>query len=103
MVDGLVVDSDFLSNLDMNDVASFEILKDAASAAIYGSEGSNGVILITTKSGEEGKTKFNYSGYVGQREAHGVNLIEKMWKNGPHSRWQKLVRLQKKLNMHYCL
>ena len=77
VVDGLVVDSDFLSNLDMNDVASFEILKDAASAAIYGSEGSNGVILITTKSGEEGKTKFNYSGYVGQREAHGSESYRK--------------------------
>ena len=55
VVDGIVVSSDFLGNLDMNDVESFEVLKDAASAAIYGSEGSNGVIMITTKSGKEGK------------------------------------------------
>ena len=53
VVDGLLVDNDYLGNLDMNDVASFEILKDAASAAIYGSRGANGVILITTKEGEE--------------------------------------------------
>jgi len=70
VVDGIVVDSDFLGNLDMNDIESFEVLKDAASAAIYGSEGSNGVIMITTKSGEDGDTKFSYNGYVGYKEAH---------------------------------
>ena len=70
VVDGIVVDSDFLSNLDMNDIASFEVLKDAASAAIYGSEGSNGVIIVTTKSGEDGATKFSYNGYVGRKSAH---------------------------------
>lgn len=70
VVDGIVVDPDFLGNLDINDIESFEILKDAASAAIYGSEGSNGVILITTKSGEDGKTKFSYNGYVGLKQAH---------------------------------
>ena len=43
VVDGIIVSADFLGNLDMNDIESFEILKDAASAAIYGSEGSNGV------------------------------------------------------------
>ena len=69
VVDGLLVDNDYLGNLDMNDVASFEILKDAASAAIYGSRGANGVILITTKEGEEGKTKFIYNTYTGFKEA----------------------------------
>jgi len=69
VVDGLLVDNDYLGNLDMNDVASFEILKDAASAAIYGSRGANGVILITTKEGEEGKTKFSYNTYTGFKEA----------------------------------
>lgn len=71
VVDGIVVDAGFLGNLDMNDVASFEVLKDAASAAIYGSEGSNGVIMITTKSGQEGDTKFSYQTYTGIKEAHG--------------------------------
>ncbi len=70
VVDGIIVSSDFLGNLDMNDVESFEILKDAASAAIYGSEGSNGVILITTKSGKAGKTKFSYQTYSGYKSAH---------------------------------
>ena len=71
VVDGVVVNSDFLSNLDMNDIESFEVLKDAASAAIYGSEGSNGVIMITTKSGKSGKTKFSYQTFTGFKEAHG--------------------------------
>lgn len=69
VVDGLPVDSDFLGNLDMNEVESFDILKDAASSAIYGSRGSNGVILITTKQGKTGKTKFSYNSYVGFKEA----------------------------------
>ncbi len=69
VVDGLIVDNDFLGSLDMNDVASFEILKDAASSAIYGSRGGNGVILITTKDGAEGKTKFTYNGYTGTKDA----------------------------------
>ena len=77
VVDGLVVDSEFLGNLDMNDIESFEILKDAASAAIYGSEGSNGVILITTKSGQAGKTTFSYETYFGRKEAFGSEEYKK--------------------------
>ncbi len=77
VVDGIVVDPDFLGNLDMNDIASFEVLKDAASAAIYGSEGSNGVIMITTKSGVAGKTRFSYQTYVGWKEAHGSDDYRK--------------------------
>ncbi len=69
VVDGLIVDSDFLGSLDMNDVASFEVLKDAASSAIYGSRGGNGVILITTKDGESGDTKFTYNGFYGFKQA----------------------------------
>jgi len=69
VVDGLVVDNDFLGNLDMNEVESFEVLKDASSTAIYGARGANGVILITTKSGKEGKTKFTYNTFTGFKEA----------------------------------
>ncbi len=69
VVDGLVVDNDYLGSLDMNDVASFEVLKDAASTAIYGSRGSKGVIMITTKDGKEGKTKFSYNTYTGFKTA----------------------------------
>ena len=77
VVDGIVVSSEFLGNLDMNDVESFEVLKDAASAAIYGSEGSNGVIMITTKSGKAGKTKFSYQTYTGFKDAHGSDDYRK--------------------------
>ena len=69
VVDGLVVDNDYLGSLNMNDVASFEVLKDAASAAIYGSRGGNGVIMITTKEGKSGKTKFTYNTLTGFKEA----------------------------------
>ena len=65
VVDGAVVGSDFLTNLDMNNVESFEVLKDAASAAIFGSRGSNGVIQITTKQGKEGKARFTYNTFTG--------------------------------------
>ena len=77
VVDGIVVSSDFLGNLDMNDVESFEVLKDAASAAIYGSEGANGVILITTKNGKSGKTVFSYQTYLAHKDAHGSDDYRK--------------------------
>ncbi|MBB6459705.1 SusC/RagA family TonB-linked outer membrane protein [Flammeovirga kamogawensis] len=67
VVDGIVVDQDYLGSLDMNDVESIEVLKDASSAAIYGSRGSNGVILITNKSGKKGKATFTYNGYFGTK------------------------------------
>lgn len=53
-----------LSLVNPNDIASFSILKDASSTAIYGSRASNGVIIITTKSGSKGKPKFNLSSNV---------------------------------------
>ncbi|WP_029902754.1 TonB-dependent receptor [Prevotella sp. 10(H)] len=59
IVDGMAV-SGGISNLNPTDIASVEILKDAASAAVYGARAANGVILITTKSGVQGKTKINY-------------------------------------------
>lgn len=68
VVDGAVVGSDFLTNIDMNNVESFEVLKDAASAAIFGSRGSNGVIQITTKQGKEGKAQFTYNTFTGFKE-----------------------------------
>ncbi|WP_350285293.1 SusC/RagA family TonB-linked outer membrane protein [uncultured Croceitalea sp.] len=77
VIDGIVVSSEFLANIDMNDVESFEVLKDAASASIYGSEGANGVILITTKSGKSGKTRFSYQTYTGYKQAHGSDDYRK--------------------------
>ena len=54
-----------LNDLDPNDIESIDILKDAASAAIYGSRAANGVILVTTKKGKEGKLHIDYNGYFG--------------------------------------
>lgn len=59
IVDGMPVDGG-ISYLNPVDIASVEILKDAASAAIYGARAANGVVLVTTKSGKEGKTTVNY-------------------------------------------
>ena len=53
------------ANLNNNDVESVEVLKDASSAVIYGSRGSNGVIIITTKQGQSEKMKVQYDGYYG--------------------------------------
>lgn len=58
---GLGSGTNALSDLNPNDIESMEILKDAASAAIYGSRGANGVVIITTKKGKAGKTVFNAS------------------------------------------
>ncbi|OQP48663.1 hypothetical protein A4D02_08140 [Niastella koreensis] len=57
-----------LAELNPNDIESIEVLKDAAATAIYGSRGSAGVLLITTKKGKAGQTTFNYDNYVGYNE-----------------------------------
>ncbi|CAH0123949.1 MULTISPECIES: TonB-dependent receptor [unclassified Pedobacter] len=54
-----------LNDINPNDIASVEVLKDASATAIYGTNGSNGVILITTKRGTTGKPVIRYSGYAG--------------------------------------
>lgn len=53
--------SNVLTSLNPNDIESIDILKDAAAAAIYGAQGANGVVVITTKRGRSGRTKFNLS------------------------------------------
>lgn len=58
VVDGVRVNS--ITNIDPNDIESMEVLKDAASAAIYGAEAGNGVVLVTTKKGQKGEGKISY-------------------------------------------
>lgn len=58
-----------LSELSPSDIESVEVLKDASATAIYGSRGANGVILVTTKKGKEGKVQVDYNGYVGVQQA----------------------------------
>ena len=62
LVDGL---PGSLTTLNANDIESIEVLKDAASTAVYGSAGANGIIIVTTKSGKAGRTKVNLNAYVG--------------------------------------
>lgn len=50
-----------LNNINVNDIASIDILKDASAAAIYGSRAANGVVIVTTKKGEEGKARVSFS------------------------------------------
>ncbi|MCL3780770.1 SusC/RagA family TonB-linked outer membrane protein [Prolixibacteraceae bacterium JC049] len=59
LIDNVEVDSRQISRLSPDDIASFSILKDAAATALYGARGGNGVVLITTKEGREGKTQVN--------------------------------------------
>ena len=68
--------SNVLASLNPADIESIEILKDAAAAAIYGSRGSNGVVLITTKKGKAGKTKINISSSFSVSEpTHKIGLL----------------------------
>lgn len=59
LIDGVEMTSRDLSNLQVDDIASFSIMKDAAATALYGARGGNGVILVTTKEGKEGKAKIS--------------------------------------------
>jgi len=61
VIDGFAVGTSVGQNINPNDIESISILKDAASTAIYGARGSNGVVLITTKSGKEGKVGLSFS------------------------------------------
>ncbi|MEG3657970.1 TonB-dependent receptor [Arenibacter palladensis] len=65
VVDGVVVDAGGIGYLNQSDIASIEVLKDAASQAIYGARSAAGVILVTTKKGNSGKLTLNYNGYTG--------------------------------------
>ena len=59
LIDGIELESDDLARLNTDDIASFSIMKDATATALYGARGANGVILVTTKEGREGKAKFS--------------------------------------------
>ena len=63
---------DGLNGLNPNDIESIDVLKDAASAAIYGARAANGVILVTTKQGKAGKISVQYDGFVGWSNAYKV-------------------------------
>lgn len=87
VVDGIPITQDYflgkenygannnpLNSLNPGDIESVEVLKDAAAAAIYGSRGANGVIIITTKRGKNGKPRFNFSTRLGMSKP--TNIVE---------------------------
>jgi TonB-linked SusC/RagA family outer membrane protein len=79
VVDGVVVEGGTMDYLNPNDIESMEVLKDAASAAVYGARSSAGVILITTKKGQSGEVRVNYNGYLGtQAPAKKLDLLDGM-------------------------
>lgn len=65
VVDGVIVDAGGIGYLNQQDIESIEVLKDAASLAIYGARAASGVILVTTKKGKKGKFNVNYTGTYG--------------------------------------
>lgn len=73
VIDGIPTDVP-LNTLSPDDIASIEVLKDASAAAIYGSRGANGVILITTKRGSSQKNNLEFKSFVGQQQA--TNIVE---------------------------
>ncbi|HWB28379.1 MAG TPA: TonB-dependent receptor [Chitinophagaceae bacterium] len=83
VVDGFPIEGSYardlnpLATLNPNDIESIQILKDASSAAIYGSRGSNGVVIITTKRGKAGKPAIEFDTYYGlQQVAHKVDMLD---------------------------
>ena len=71
VIDGIAVSGNsndgtgVLSSINPSDITSIEVLKDASATAIYGSRASNGVVLVTTKHGQDGKAQVSYDGYIG--------------------------------------
>ncbi len=75
IIDGVAVE-DGLNTISPNDIDNISVLKDASSAAIYGSRANNGVVLITTKSGQKGDAKINYNGQYGfQTRGHVTEMV----------------------------
>ena len=85
VVDGFPI-SGSLATVNPNDIESLEILKDAASAAIYGSRGANGVVLVTTKKGKTGKPKFSYNTYTSMSNKYRDNILKTGSEWAAHSR-----------------
>ena len=77
IIDGFPSESSMATSLNSADIESIDILKDASATAIYGARGANGVIVITTKQGVEGKPKINFSAsWTGSKIANKVDLMD---------------------------
>ncbi|HVI48235.1 MAG TPA: TonB-dependent receptor [Chitinophaga sp.] len=79
VIDGVIATLSSLNTVNPDDVASMSVLKDAASAAIYGSRAANGVILVTTKQGKKGGVQVTYNAYAGKQKPTGLPDFLPSW------------------------
>lgn len=103
VVDGLVGSLSNLAELNPNDIESLDVLKDAASTAIYGARAANGVILVTTKHGTEGRSNISFDAYVGwqniasrpqmlnAKEYMYIYDVARMYEGNAPNNWQAIV------------
>lgn len=109
VVDGVILDDpNQFQNIPPDDIASYDVLKDASAAAIYGSRGANGVIIVTTKKGQAGKTTISYDGLLGSSSqskyydllnaSQYINAISQLpgvtvstYDKGGNTDWQKAI------------
>ena len=99
IVDGFPVES--ISDIPASDIESVDVLKDAFSTAIYGSRGANGVIIVTTKSGEKGRVRVNYNAYWGFKEMANQTGVKAM-APGEFARFQyEMAAMQDKVAENY--
>lgn len=112
VIDGYpTTDADLFNNINPADIADIQILKDAASSSIYGSKAGNGVIIVTTKQGEAGKAKVNFSTQVGWSEAQNYidvleaddyldMIIEARTNNGTIDAYPQLIEMRESGNYY---
>lgn len=93
IVDGFPVES--ISDIPASDIEDMTVLKDASSTAIYGSRGANGVILVTTKSGKEGKINVNYNAYYSWKKI--ANTLDVL-SPSDYAKWQYELAMLKNSN-----
>lgn len=94
IVDGFPSDLG-LDGVDPNDIESIDVLKDASSTSIYGARGANGVVIVTTKGGKEGKFSVSYNGYVGFQKIsktlpvlNSLEYAKQQWERGARSKME---------------
>ena len=92
VLDGIPIENGFFQNINPSDIETITVLKDASAKALYGSRGSNGVIVITSKKGKSGKVVFDYKSQYGFSDMSSPTF--KMMNAGEHLRFEEEVGLE---------
>lgn len=95
VIDNIPTDKEAFAALSISDIQSMDVLKDAAATAIYGSRGANGVIMITTKSGQVGKTKITIDAKYGISTPKNLLPMMNAWQ---YARYDNIARLSRGVN-----